>query len=108
MSRTADLLSAANTARPDLCLRLAPARVNLENDGSSWRENPPEQAHQWVAVRSTPNVQLVIFGEIELQLGATCPIKRELKFMAPRSGYNGHGLAVSDPCYALVVDQNSP
>jgi hypothetical protein len=91
----------------DLPLRLGPARVNLENDGSSWREDPPEQAHQRVAIRSTPNVQLVTVDEIKLELGTACPIKRELKLMAPRSGYYGYRLAVSNPCHAAVVDQNS-
>ena len=61
----------------------------------------------WVAVRSTPNAQFLTFGEIKLQLRTSRPINCELQLVAPRSGGNGHRLAVFDPCHDLAVDQNS-
>jgi hypothetical protein len=81
----------------------APSRVELDNDEPSRREDRPEETHQWVAVRSTPNAQFLTLDDIELKLRTSRPIKRELKVVAPLGGGNRHALAVPDPCHAVAV-----
>jgi hypothetical protein len=99
--------TAAGRETGDLRSGHALPRVESENDASSRREDSSEQAHQWVPVGSMPNAQFLTFGEIKLQLRTSHPINRELKFVAPRSGSNGHRLGVFDPCNGLAVDQDS-
>ena len=103
-------LAAATSRRPrDLPLRLgpAPSRVEFDNDEPSRCEDPSEEAHQWVAVRSTQYAQILTLDDIELKLWTSRPTNRELKVVVPRGGGNRHALAVPDSCHAVAVEQNA-
>jgi hypothetical protein len=85
----------------------APSRVEFDNDEPSRCEDPSEEAHQWVAVRSTQYAQILTLDDIELKLWTSRPTNRELKVVVPRGGGNRHALAVPDSCHAVAVEQNA-